>query len=104
MERLAFKMTLLPGCAVAYKKRHEQIWPEISSLLKKTGVTDYSIYLDGQTDTLFATMKIADRRMLDALAGEKVMRQWWVYMSDIVLSNADGVPVLTDLTELFHLP
>ncbi|MDR6784480.1 L-rhamnose mutarotase [Pedobacter africanus] len=103
MERLAFKMTLLPGCAAAYKKRHEEIWPEISALLKTAGVSDYSIYLDVQTDTLFATMKIADRRMLDALADEKVMRQWWNYMSDMVLSNADGIPVLTNLTELFHL-
>lgn len=104
MERLAFKMTLRPGCAGEYKKRHVEIWPEIASLLKKTGVSDYSIYLDGQTDTLFAFMKIRDRQELGALADEKVMQEWWKYMSDIVVSNADGVPFLTDLEELFHLP
>ncbi|MNL48061.1 L-rhamnose mutarotase [compost metagenome] len=104
MERLAFKMTLRPGCAGEYKKRHEEIWPEIAMLLKEAGVSDYSIYLDGQTDTLFAVMKIEDRQKLGALADEKVMQKWWKYMSDIVISNADGVPFLTDLDELFHLP
>jgi L-rhamnose mutarotase len=104
MERLAFKMTLQAGRAAEYRRRHEEIWPEISSLLKEAGVSDYSIYLDEQTDTLFATMKITDRKKMDALSDEKVMREWWKYMSDIVLSDANGVPLLTSLNELFHLP
>lgn len=104
MERLAFKMGLKPGCAAEYKKRHEEIWPEIVSLLKRTGVSDYSIYLDNETDTLFAVMKTGDSARLDVLSKEKVMQQWWSYMSDIVWSDGNGVPVLTDLNELFHLP
>ncbi|WP_316812625.1 L-rhamnose mutarotase [Pedobacter heparinus] len=103
MERVAFKMVLRPGCTAEYKRRHEEIWPEISSLLKDAGVSDYSIYLDEQTDTLFATMKITDRDAVDALSDKKVMREWWKYMSDITVSDAEGVPILTTLNELFHL-
>jgi L-rhamnose mutarotase len=103
MERKAFKMVLRPGCAAEYKRRHEEIWPEISSLLKDAGVGDYFIYLDEQTDTLFATMKITDKNAVDALSDKKVMHKWWKYMSDITVSDAEGVPVLTTLNELFHL-
>lgn len=103
MERIAFKMQLLPDCANEYKKRHLEIWPEIVDLLKKVGVTDYSIFLDEETYILFASLKIEDSERLNALSKEEVMQRWWKYMSDITTSNEDGTPVLTSLKEMFYL-
>ncbi|HUJ74747.1 MAG TPA: L-rhamnose mutarotase, partial [bacterium] len=54
MTRYAFKMKLKPGFAKEYKRRHDQIWPELSALLKESGVADYSIFLDEETNVLFA--------------------------------------------------
>ena len=54
MPRLAFKMQLLPGAAAEYKKRHDELWPELAAELKAAGVSDYSIFLDEETLTLFA--------------------------------------------------
>ncbi|MEO0831130.1 MAG: L-rhamnose mutarotase, partial [Pseudomonadota bacterium] len=31
MEKFAFKMHLNPGCKDEYKRRHDEIWPELSS-------------------------------------------------------------------------
>lgn len=103
MERVAFKMNLLEGCIGEYKKRHLEIWPEISVLLKNTGISDYSIYFDEQTNALFATLKVTDRAALDLLSKQQVMQDWWKYMSDITVSNPDGSPVLIILNEVFHL-
>ena len=47
-------MKLRPGCKAEYKKRHDAIWPELKDLLKKAGIRDYTIYLDEETNTLFA--------------------------------------------------
>jgi len=59
--RVAFKMTLKEGFAEEYKKRHDEIWPELSILLKTSGIYDYSIFLDEETNTLFAVHKIQNK-------------------------------------------
>ena len=39
-------MKLFKGYEAEYKRRHEEIWPELTTLLKENGVSDYSIFLD----------------------------------------------------------
>ena len=46
MKKVAFLMKLKPGFEAEYKKRHDEIWPELSAVLTETGVYDYSIYLE----------------------------------------------------------
>ena len=54
MKRSAFKMFLKPGFEEEYEKRHNALWPE---LLKESGVSDYSIFWDKETNILFAVQK-----------------------------------------------
>lgn len=101
MERVAFKMFLNPGQAEEYKRRHDAIWPELVELLHGAGVRNYSIFLDRETNTLFACLeRLADNRM-DRLAEQAVMRRWWDHMADIMRTER-GVPVAVELTEMFH--
>ena len=58
MQRSAFKMKLKPGCEAEYQKRHNEIWPELVKMLKDSGVYDYSIFWDKETNILFAVQKI----------------------------------------------
>ena len=46
MQRFAFAMKLRPGFEAEYKRRHDEIWPELARELRDAGVSDYSIYLD----------------------------------------------------------
>jgi L-rhamnose mutarotase len=103
MHRYAFKMHLNPGQEVEYKRRHDEIWPELSRLLGESGISNYSIYLDQETLTLFAYLeRTADHRMAD-LPHHPVMRRWWDYMKDLMRTKPDGEPVATPLPEVFHL-
>ena len=103
MERIAFKMTLFPGHADEYRRRHDAIWPELTRLLKEAGISDYSIFLDPATNTLFATLvRRKDHRMED-LPKDPVMRRWWEQMKDIMAHDADGTPVVEPLLPMFHL-
>ena len=57
MKRIAFKMQLNKGFEVEYKKRHDKLWPELKELLKSTGISEYSIFLDETTNGLFGILK-----------------------------------------------
>ena len=103
MHRVAFKMSLYPGFAGEYKNRHAQLWPDLEQALKQAGISDYSIFLDEQTNTLFGVFKASDPKLLDELPANPVMQQWWGYMSDIMETNGDNSPVSIPLTEVFHL-
>jgi L-rhamnose mutarotase len=103
MQRKAFKMQLKAGFEAEYERRHDAIWPELSKLLKEAGISDYSIFLDPETLTLFGVQKLEAGNRADELSGEAIMRKWWDYMQDIMDSNPDHSPVCKDLTEVFHL-
>lgn len=96
-------MKLFPGKTEEYKRRHENLWPELEKLLKQTGIADYSIFLDEETNTLFGTLKIEDENKLDELPKHPVMKKWWAYMKDIMDSNPDNSPVSVPLKDVFYL-
>jgi len=103
MRRIAFKMKLKPGCCEAYRQRHDAIWPELKELLTDSGISDYSIFLDEETDTLFAVQKQAGDSSSQELGKEPFMQKWWAYMADLMETNADLSPVAQPLTEVFHM-
>ncbi len=103
MQRYAFKMVLNPGAAQEYRRRHDAIWPELAALIKAKGVSNYSIFLDPETNTLFACLERPERHGMDDLPLDPVMRRWWASMTDIMAANPDGSPVTAPLIEMFHL-
>jgi len=104
MARRAFTMKLFPGFEEEYKKRHENLWPELKALLEKTGVREYSIFLDETSLTLFGVMKVEDPALMQQLPEHPVMKKWWAYMRDIMETNPDNSPVSVPLKEVFYLP
>jgi L-rhamnose mutarotase len=103
MKRIAFRMKLKPGAAAEYEKRHETIWPELKMLLKEAGISDYSIFLDEETGTLFAVQKIQGDQGSQDLGRTEVVQRWWAYMADLMETNPDNSPQSTPLMEVFHL-
>lgn len=103
MERVAFKMQLKQGFEAEYRKRHDEIWPELVKTLREAGISDYSIFLDPETLVLFGVQKLAPRSSSDKLPGKAIMRKWWDYMKDLMDTNPDGSPVVKDLVEIFHM-
>lgn len=106
-QRLAFTMKLKEGYAAEYRKRHDEIWPELQLLLNNSGIYDYSIFLDSATNTLFAVQKVSASSTTSSsqdLAQNPVVQRWWAYMADIMETNEDNSPVTTPLQEVFYLP
>lgn len=53
-------MKLKPGGAAEYQRRHDALWPELARALRTAGISDYSIFLDAETLTLFAVQQQTD--------------------------------------------
>jgi L-rhamnose mutarotase len=104
MARIAFKMKLFKGCEAEYKKRHDELWPDLEQLLKASGISEYAIFLDETSNSLFAVLNAADPGSLDNLPAHPVMQRWWKYMGDIMETNPDSSPVSIPLKEVFYLP
>jgi len=100
--KTAFKMKLKPGAKKEYKKRHNEIWPELSALLKENGVSDYSIFIDEETDTLFAVQQQNGQSSQD-LGNNEIVKRWWAYMADIMETHTDNSPVSIPLDLVFHM-
>lgn len=103
MKREAFKMYLKSGYEAEYERRHSEIWPEVKQLLKESGVSDYSIYLDKDTNILFAVQKISGEASSQDLGDNSIIQKWWAYMADIMETNPDNSPVSIPLKEVFHM-
>lgn len=103
MQRIAFKMKLLQGCEAEYKKRHDEIWPELSQLLYNTGISDYAIFLDPETLDLLGVLKLEEGKTMDELPAHPVMQKWWAYMADIMETHPDNAPLSVPLQEVFYM-
>ena len=87
---------------IEYEKRHAEIWPELVTLLKEVGISDYSIFLDRETATLFAVQKLSGASSQD-LGNTAIVQKWWAYMADIMEVNPDHSPISIPLEKVFHL-
>jgi L-rhamnose mutarotase len=103
MHRNAFKMYLNEGQKAAYIQRHNEIWPELKKLLKNSGVSEYSIFLDEETNTLFAFQKVSGEGGSQDLGQTEIVQKWWAFMSDMMKTNPDKSPVSIPLEEVFYM-
>ncbi len=103
MIRKAFLMSVNPESHAEYKKRHDEIWPELADTLKSHGASNYNIFLNQETSQLFAYVEIESEARWNAVASTAICKKWWAYMKDIMPSNADNSPKSCELTSVFYL-
>ncbi|HGF7902815.1 TPA: L-rhamnose mutarotase [Enterococcus faecium] len=103
MVKKAFCMKVYPEKQEEYKKRHNELWPEMRTALREHGVIDYSIYLDPSTSLLFGYLVIEDEKLWEKMANTSINQKWWKYMEDIMETNPDASPVSWELMPVFEL-
>ena len=103
-ERIAFRMNLNSGQALEYEKRHDEVFPELARALKDAGVSDYSIWLDPESNHLFAILTRTADHTLDTLPDTDICKKWWAFMADIMETDENNVPTQIPLKQVFLLP
>ena len=104
MIRRSFRMTLKEGKLQEYKKKHDEVWTEVSEILTSSGVTNYSIYYDKKDNTLIEYMELTDNNTFDQMENLETIKKWNIYMKDLLVtkSEEDASPVVNELLEVFH--
>ena len=103
MIRKAFLMSVNADAHDEYERRHRPIWKELEEVMQSHGVSNYSIFLDAETNRLFGYAEIESEQRWAAIAETEICRRWWKYMRDLMPANDDDSTVARDLREVFHL-
>jgi len=96
-------MSVHAGAEAEYVRRHNPIWDELEAVLRHHGVRSYSIFLDPDTNDLFAYAEIESVERWNAIAETDVCRRWWRSMRELMPTHTDDRPVSRDLREVFTL-
>ena len=102
MTTRAFRMKLRPGTVEQYKRRHDELWPDLAMALRDAGIYDYSIFLDEETLHLFAVLKLRPDNRIDELPKQPVMQKWWDYMADLMETVPGNRPREWPLQPMFY--
>tara|TARA_A100001011_G_scaffold259289_1_gene267615 strand:+ start:192 stop:506 length:315 start_codon:yes stop_codon:yes gene_type:complete len=88
MSNYAWVLEVRPGYEDEYKKRHDEIWPEMVQMLSDAGLRNYNIFRHGLT--LFGYFETDDlKKSIDHIVKSEVNKKWGEYMSDILKSEVD---------------
>jgi len=113
--RFAQIIKLKPECVEDYKKCHAKVWPEVLQQIKSCAIEDYSIFLDPDTNTLFASFKYLGYDYagdMERMRENPKVQEWWKmtdsYQESLVKgakSSVDGEPSWwKPLEEVFYTP
>jgi len=106
MKRVAFLLKVKEEKIEAYKKHHEQVWPEMLDALRRTGWHNYSIFMreDGH---LFGYFEAAEsfQAALEGMSHEEINAKWQAFMAPFFegIEGAAADKNMIELEEVFHL-
>lgn len=106
LQRIAFLLRLKPGTGVAYDKDHAEVWPEMLALLKRSGISDYSIFRRDELLFLYMRLDQDFDTVWDRIEADPVNTRWQQAMSAYFLPvqetrSGERFPFLQ---EVFYMP
>lgn len=83
MEKFTWTAIIKEGKKAEYVKRHDEIWPEMVKVLKDAGISNYTIWADG--NRLFGYYECENIEFATKTQAESpVVAKWNVYMNDVM--------------------
>lgn len=91
MEKYAWKASIKKGCKEEYRRRHDEIWPELVEVLKNAGIRNYTIWNAG--DELFGYYECENGVdfATKTQSESPVVKKWDEYMKDVLIMEMDPV-------------
>ena len=82
---------------------HDAVWPELTDLLRRSGISDYSIFLREPSGTRSGARRRAPGHAMHGLPGQEIMRRWWRQIADIMQTGPDGARMSEPPALVFHM-
>jgi L-rhamnose mutarotase len=103
VERLCFTFEIRPGTEAEYKKRHDEIWPELVDAIKDAGFANYSLFRSGTTITGYVECSPDVATAFAKLGPTDVNARWAKWFEEIIVSLTDEDGNLYRAEEVWHL-
>src|ERR1700678_3112704 len=105
MQRICFVLQVKPDRIEEYRRRHNEVWPEMKSALRETGWNNYPLFLrpDG---LLVGYLETEDfERARAGMAAREVNDRWQREMAGFFVQPEGLLPdrAMDPLEEVFHL-
>jgi len=89
-----------PGCEEEYRRWHREVWPELTDLVRKAGVRNYTIFMHGQD--LFSYLEVDDWDEASRfITSQDVSKRWQKLLEPLMDAHDANMPWL-QLEEVFH--
>ncbi len=103
MERLCFTFETRPGTAAEYKKRHDEIWPELVHDIQDAGMKNYSIFRRGDQVIGYVECHPDVATAFQKLGSSEANARWSKWFEDVIVALTDEQGNLFRLDEVWHL-
>jgi L-rhamnose mutarotase len=103
MQRYCFTFEIRPGAEAEYKRRHDEIWPELVEAIKAAGISNYSLFRRGTQVIAYCECEPDAATAFAKVGAHEANARWSAWFEDIIvaLTDADGNLFVAD--EVWHL-
>ena len=104
MEKYAWKAKILPNMHDEYIRRHDDIWPEMTELLREAGIRNYSIWMMGDDLFGYYECELGAKHAAKVQSESPIVSKWGEYMRDVMVMEKDPVTKAQPLMkQVFYL-
>ncbi|MAP39522.1 MAG: hypothetical protein CL879_07895 [Dehalococcoidia bacterium] len=103
MERACFTFEIYPDKVDEYKRRHDEIWPELVEVIRNSGAKNYTLFRRG-TQVIAYVECHPDIATTFSLAGaHEISARWSEWFEDVIVSLVDEEGNQFSAEEVWHL-
>jgi L-rhamnose mutarotase len=103
MERFCFAFDIRPGAEDEYKRRHDEIWPELVAAIKDAGISNYSLFRRGTHVTAYCECEPDAETAFAKVGASDANRRWSEWFEDVIVALVDEDGNLFEAREVWHL-
>jgi|SRR4051794_31714443 L-rhamnose mutarotase len=101
--RFCFMFEIKPGTEDEYKRRHDEIWPELVDVIKGAGVSNYSLFRRGTQIVAYCECEPDVATAFGKIGESEANGRWSEYFEDVIVSLTDEDGELRVAQEVWHL-
>jgi L-rhamnose mutarotase len=101
--RYCFTFEIRPGAGDEYKRRHDEIWPELVEVIQGSGVTNYSLFRRGTQVIAYCECEPDVATAFGKIGESEANARWSIYFEDLIVALTDEDGKLFEAQEVWHL-
>jgi L-rhamnose mutarotase len=103
MQRFCFTFEIRPGAEDEYKRRHDEIWPELVEAIKGGGISNYSLFRRGTQVIAYCECDPDAATAFAKVGASEANARWSEWFEDLIVALADEDGRLFEAAEVWHL-